>query len=158
MMNKFQFGNIDTKGDIYLDENTLRMCRAHRQMFSELIGALIKEGKKEKAIKALDYCLEMIPHKNVPHNFSSCDFVEQYYAVGEISKGKELANIILDESEAKLKWISTLSKNHVRGASDEIGRNLLSIQQIGITANTHLDYELFNRCSNLIDKYYYLYR
>ena len=158
MMNKFQFGNIDTKGDIYLDENTLRMCRAHRQMFSELIGALIKEGKKEKAIKALDYCLEMIPHKNVPHNFSSTDFVEQYYAVGEISKGKELANIILDESEAKLKWISTLSKNHVRGASDEIGRNLLSIQQIGITANNNLDYELFNRCSNLIDKYYYLYR
>ena len=158
MMNKFKFGNIDTKGNIYLDENVLRMCRAHRQMFTELINKLIAEGKKEEAIKALDYCLEVIPHKNVPHNFSSADFVQQYYEVGEKEKGRELANILIDDSEAKLKWISSLSKNHIAGASDEIGKSLIIMQQIGITANKHLDYELFNRCSELMERYYYLYR
>ena len=158
MMNKFKFGGIDTEGDIYLDENVLRMCRAHRQMFSELINQLIAEGKNEKAIKALDYCLEIIPHRNVPHNFSSTDFVEQYYKVGEKEKGRELAEIIINDSEAKLKWISTLDKNQVSGASDEVGKSLICMQQIGITANEHLDYELFNRCSNLMEKYYYLYR
>lgn len=158
MMNKFKFGGIDTEDDIYLDENVLRMCRAHRQMFSELINQLIAEGKNEKAIKALDYCLEIIPHRNVPHNFSSTDFVEQYYKVGEKEKGRELAEIIINDSEAKLKWISTLDKNQVSGASDEVGKSLICMQQIGITANEHLDYELFNRCSNLMEKYYYLYR
>ena len=158
MMNKFKFGNIDTKGNIYLDENVLRMCRAHRQMFTELINKLIAEGKKEEAIKALDYCLEVIPHKNVPHNFSSADFVQQYYEVGEKEKGRELANILIDDSETKLKWISSLSKNHIAGASDEIGKSLIIMQQIGITANKHLDYELFNRCSELMERYYYLYR
>lgn len=158
MMNKFKFGGIDTEKDIYLDENVLRMCRAHRQMFSELISKLIKEGKKEEAIKALDYCLEVIPHRNVPHNFSSTDFVEQYYAVGEKEKGKALANILIDDSEAKLKWIATLDRNQARSASDEIGKSLIIFQQIGVTANEHLDYELFGRCSELMEKYYYLYR
>lgn len=158
MMNKFRFGGIDTEKDIYLDENILRMCRAHRQMFSELINKLIKEGKKEEATKALDYCLEVIPHRNVPHNFSSTDFVEQYYKVGEKEKGRALANILIEESEAKLMWISTLDRNQVKGASDEIGRSLIIFQQIGVTANAHLDYELFTRCSELMEKYYYLYR
>ena len=158
MMNKFKFGGIDTKKSIYLDENILRMCRAHRQMFSELINALIAEGKKEEAIKALDYCLEVIPHRNVPHNFSSTDFVEQYYAVGEKEKGRALANIIIEDSEAKLKWIATLDRNQAKGASDEIGKSLLTFQQIGITANEHQDYELFGRCSELMEKFYYLYR
>jgi hypothetical protein len=172
MMNKFRFGGIDiTKGeiledgteiihptDLYLDENILRMCRAHRQMFSELINALIAEGKKEEAIAALDYCLNVIPHSSVPHNFSSTDFVEQYYNVGEKDKGKKLANTLINDSEAKLKWIAGLSQNHIAGASDEIGKSLIILQQIGITANKHLDYELFNRCSDLMEKYYYLYR
>ena len=158
MMNKFRFGGIDTEKDIYLDENILRMCRAHRQMFSELINKLIKEGKEEEATKALDYCLEVIPHRNVPHNFSSTDFVEQYYKVGEKEKGRALANILIEESEAKLMWISTLDRNQVKGASDEIGRSLIIFQQIGVTANAHLDYELFTRCSELMEKYYYLYR
>ena len=158
MMNKFRFGGIDTEKDIYLDENILRMCRAHRQMFSELINKLIKEGKKEEATKALDYSLEVIPHRNVPHNFSSTDFVEQYYKVGEKEKGRALANLLIEESEAKLMWISTLDRNQVKGASDEIGKSLIIFQQIGVTANAHLDYELFSRCSELMEKYYYLYR
>lgn len=158
MMNKFRFGGIDTENEIYLDENTTRMCRAHRQMFSMLIETLIKESKKDEAIKALDYCLKVIPHRNIPHNFSSTDFVEQYYAVGENEKARELANIIVNESEAKLKWIAGLSKEQVSGASDEIGKSLICMQQIGITANEHQDYELFSRCSELMEKYYYLYR
>ena len=172
MMNKFRFGGIDiTKGeifedgteiihptDLYLDENILRMCRAHRQMFSELINALIAEGKKEEAIAALDYCLDVIPHSSVPHNFSSTDFVEQYYAVGEKEKGRKLADIIMKDSEAKLKWIASLDRNKAKSASDEIGKNLIIFQQIGVVANEHKDYELFGRCSELMEKYYYLYR
>ena len=172
MMNKFRFGGIDiTKGeifedgteiihptDLYLDENILRMCRAHRQMFSELINTLIAEGKKEEAIAALDYCLDVIPHSSVPHNFSSTDFVEQYYAVGEKEKGRKLADIIMKDSEAKLKWIASLDRNKAKSASDEIGKNLIIFQQIGVVANEYKDYELFGRCSELMEKYYYLYR
>ena len=78
MMNLFKFGGIDNPS-IYLDENSERMCRAHRQMFDSLIEQLIKEGDKEKALNALNYCMEQIPGSTIPHNYASASFVEFYY-------------------------------------------------------------------------------
>ena len=47
MMHKFRWGNVaDPK--VYLDENTLRMCRTHRMMFSQLVSALIQENDTEE--------------------------------------------------------------------------------------------------------------
>ena len=52
-MNKFKFGGINNP-DIYIDETVMRMCQTHRRMFIQLATQLIKEGKKDKALKALD--------------------------------------------------------------------------------------------------------
>ena len=54
LMNKFKFGGIDKPG-IYIDENTMRMCYTHRRIFAQLITQLMKEGKKDKALAALEY-------------------------------------------------------------------------------------------------------
>ena len=56
LMNKFKFGGIDKPG-IYIDENVMRMCYTHRRIFTQLVGQLIKEGKKDKALAALDLSL-----------------------------------------------------------------------------------------------------
>ena len=53
LMNKFKFGGIDKPG-IYIDENTMRMCYTHRRIFAQLITQLMKEGKKDKALAALE--------------------------------------------------------------------------------------------------------
>jgi hypothetical protein len=64
MINKFRYGNIqDPK--VYLDENTLRMCRTHRMMFSQLASALYNEGDSVKALKTLDFAAKMIPGNTV---------------------------------------------------------------------------------------------
>ena len=65
LMNKFKFGGINNP-DIYIDETVMRMCQTHRRMFIQLATQLIKEGKKDKALKALDYCSEVIPTTTVP--------------------------------------------------------------------------------------------
>lgn len=158
MMNKFRFGGVDTEEDIYLDENILRMCRVHRQMFQELTNTLISEGKNEEALKSIEYSLKVLPHRNVPHNYISTDIVNQLYKVGNKKEGKELADLLIKEAEEKLKWLSGLTENQLKGATEEVGKNLLVFQQIGITAKEHLDYELLDRCSVLMERYYYLYR
>ena len=56
LMNKFKFGGIDNP-DIYIDENILRMCYTHRRMFGQVITQLLREGKKDKVRKALEYSL-----------------------------------------------------------------------------------------------------
>jgi hypothetical protein len=95
LMNKFKFGGIDQDG-IYLDETILRMAQTHRRLFVQVADQLIKEGKNEKALKALDYCQQVIPSKNVPHDYimsSSKEMADDYIALGEYAK----AEAILDE-------------------------------------------------------------
>jgi len=52
LMKKFKFGGIDQPG-IYIDENVMRMCYTHRRIFTQLVGQLIKEGKKDKALASI---------------------------------------------------------------------------------------------------------
>ncbi len=73
LMNKFKFGGIDKPG-IYIDENVMRMCYTHRRIFTQLVGQLIKEGKKDKALAALDYAEKMIPAINVPYDWANGAF------------------------------------------------------------------------------------
>ena len=47
LMKKFKFGGIDQPG-IYIGENVMRMCYTHRRIFTQLVGQLIKEGKKDR--------------------------------------------------------------------------------------------------------------
>ena len=61
IMNKFKWGGIDKPG-VYLEENTMRMCKSYRQvLFADLAEALIKEEKTDSAIKVLDRCMQVMP-------------------------------------------------------------------------------------------------
>jgi hypothetical protein len=136
MMNLFAFGGINNPS-IYLDENSARMCRAHRQMFDMLIEQLIKEGENEKALKALDYCMEQIPGTTVPHNYSSTSFVEYYYKLGEKDKAQALADEIGARAADNLRWLNTLTLSQRRSASEEITRNLASIQRLALASEKY---------------------
>ena len=87
LMNKFKFGGIDKPG-IYIDENVMRMCYTHRRVFAQLIEQLMKEGKKDKALAALDYAEKMIPAYNVPYDWQNgaVQMAEAYYQLGETEK------------------------------------------------------------------------
>src|SRR5690606_25357739 len=63
MVNKFRWGGLENNSDIYMDETSRRMLSTYRLYFSQLIEALIKAGKKEMAINALDKVTSMIPDK-----------------------------------------------------------------------------------------------
>ncbi|HOH95832.1 MAG TPA: DUF2723 domain-containing protein [Candidatus Enterocola sp.] len=148
MMNKFKFGNIDDQ-NVYLDENILRMCMAQRQMFGRLIDALIKEDKKDKALKALNYCLDVIPGKTVAHNYSSTSFVEYYYALGEKEKGRALAEEIASDARKNLQWLSQFKGQQRNSAMQDIAINLGALQNLTLISRDY-DAEAF-------DKYYKMF-
>lgn len=66
MMNKFQWGNMDTE-DIYMDENNRRMTTNLRLQFGHLAEQLISEGKLDMAKAVLNKSLDVMPEKNVPY-------------------------------------------------------------------------------------------
>ncbi len=110
MMNKFKWGNMDQPG-VYLDETILRQTSNFRNIFYRLAAQLVVEGKKDSAIKALDYCQKVVPSVNVPHNFFSVRLAEGYYIAGAKEKGDALLREILATSESKAKYYKTFKGN-----------------------------------------------
>ncbi|NDV68946.1 DUF2723 domain-containing protein [Dysgonomonas sp. 25] len=119
MMHKFAWGNV-WKPSVYLDENTLRMCRTFRLMFARLIPALIQEGKDEKALEALDYSMEVLPGSTIPRGEESMVFASSYYALGQEEKGDSILNEIYDRAERSLQWYARLDQYNMMHSNSEI--------------------------------------
>lgn len=129
MINKFRYGNIqDPK--VYLDENTLRMCRTHRMMFSQLASALYNEGDSVKALKTLDFAAKMIPGNTVRHDYVSTMLAETYYKLGESQKGDAIMEAVAKDCVEYLEWYYTLTVSQRNTVNNRIGHNLAVLNQI----------------------------
>jgi len=105
MMNKFKYGNVSQRG-IYLDETVLRMCDTHRRLFSDLAYYLIKEGKTDKAKKALAKMEEVLPEYNVPTTFRNggIELIQSYNLLGNKKRATEIADKLWMNSKQWLDW------------------------------------------------------
>ena len=120
LINKFKFGGINKAG-IYIDENTMRMCYTHRRIFTQLITQLLKEGKKDKALKALEYCEKMIPASNVPYDYqnSAQSMAEAYYLLGQKAKGDKIMDALANKSMEYLIWYLSMSNQQLTISGQE---------------------------------------
>ena len=121
LMNKFKFGGIDKPG-IYIDENTMRMCYTHRRIFAQLITQLMKEGKKDKALAALEYAEKMIPAFNVPYDVQNgaLEMAEAYYQLGNNTKADQIIDELANKSVEYLTWYLSLDDNHLLMSQREL--------------------------------------
>ena len=124
LMNKFKFGGIDKPG-IYIDENVMRMCYTHRRVFSQLVGQLIKEGKKDKALAVLDYAEKMIPAYNVPYDWANGAFqmAEAYYQLGQTEKANKMIDELANKSLEYMIWYLSLNDNQLAIAGENFVYN-----------------------------------
>ena len=149
MMHKFAYGNVNMPG-IYLDENTMRMCRTHRLMFTQLAEALIREGKREKAIEVLDYAEEMLPGYNVSYDYTSASMASMYLMLGETEKGNAILDKVAQNSVEYLEWGASLDKAHRSAAQSTIQHHAAVLGYVLQTLDRYHQNEL-------VDKYYPYY-
>ena len=149
MMHKFAYGNVNMPG-IYLDENTMRMCRTHRLMFTQLAEALIREGKREKAIEVLDYAEEMLPGYNVSYDYTSASMASMYLMLGETEKGNAILDKVAHNSVEYLEWGASLDKAHRSAAQSTIQHHAAVLGYVLQTLDRYHQNEL-------VDKYYPYY-
>ena len=109
---KFSWGGMDTKG-AYLDENISRMCTNLRIQMGTLASALITEGKKDKAMKVIDKCLQVMPDENVPYDATIYALVLGYYQLGAMEKANPLAQKLFNLFEANMKYYISLGRKQV---------------------------------------------
>ena len=116
---KFKWGNMETEGPIYLDENILRMTTNLRLQLSSLAEELIAQGRKEDARTILDLSLAKMPDRNVPFDRILLPTVEAYYALGDAKAGNELAERIFTIMEENLTWFMSLEPQYAGQISKE---------------------------------------
>ena len=138
MMNKFRYGGLEKDG-IYLDETNMRMCYTHRSMFVQLIGALLAEGKTDKAIKALEYCEKVIPAKNVPYDIMSVGYdydrgifkMPEYWR--QVGRDKEAERILVSMGKTAceyLTWFNSLTPQRLMTYGNSSQRQWLFLQAV----------------------------
>ena len=120
MMNKYHYGNLKKPG-LYIDETTQRMCFTHRRWFSVLINALMEEGNKEKALKALEKCEEEIPAYNVPYDVGNgaLDMAAAYIECGQKAKGEKILQALVKRSREYINWYMALPNHKFAGSCKE---------------------------------------
>ncbi|MDE7378882.1 MAG: DUF2723 domain-containing protein [Paraprevotella sp.] len=120
MMNRFKFGGLDTPG-IYLDETVMRMCYTHRRLFAQLVAELVREGKTDKALKALAYAEKVIPASSVPHNYQSgsLTLARTWFMLGKIAEGSKICDAVAKNSMEYLDWYLSLNERRLRNSADE---------------------------------------
>jgi MFS family permease len=136
VMNKFQWGNMDTE-ELYMDENNLRLTTNIRLQLSNLAEELIAEGKDEMAHEVLDKTFEVMPENNVPITRVIMPLIESYAKVGDLEKAKELSQKLFTINEEELLYLSSLDGRFLRQLNEEMEIGMYVAQRMEYVARQY---------------------
>ena len=137
-MNRFKFGGIDQKG-LYLDETVMRMCYTHRNVLSQTAMQLIREGKKDEALKLLEYGKKMIPSYNVPYDpvsvglsYSDNRFMlpDAWRLAGKPQEAERILLAIGKNCRQYVNWYNTLSDERLRTYATDCYRQYIFLSAV----------------------------
>lgn len=152
MVNKFKWGGIENP-NVYLDENSLRMCKTFRIMFTQTIMALMQEGKNDKALIALDACVEKIPNATVPFEGESIPFGEMYFQLGQADKAKAVLTAIENRAQRTINWYNRLNPELMANNSREIAESFDTLLRVASVYNNNGDSKKYNEILNKLKSY-----
>jgi hypothetical protein len=97
LVKKFLWGGANKKSvDIdYNHQRTIIVVKA-RLNYARLAKALSVEGKNEKAIETLNFCMEALPLEKIPYDPFMADIIDAYFAAGATEKAVDMTNAFCD--------------------------------------------------------------
>lgn len=167
IMEKFDWGGLDTEEDMWVDFVMMRQCRNFRNVFIRLSQSLYVDAQmmkgggfgqgfgapdlevdktaisdlEQKAIEVLDKGLASIPERHVAYDFQTAQYSNMYYALGEVDKAYELDKRIAEYLVQDIKWYQSLAANRDRDLQQElqyyIRQNTQSLQNMISNAKEH---------------------
>ncbi len=138
LMNRFKFGGID-KDTLYIDQTVMRMCYTHRSVFATTAMQLVREGKKDKALKLLEYCKKVIPSYNIPYSaesvglsYSTQKFMipEAWNAVGRPEEAERVLLALGENSRQYIDWYASLSDARLAASSRDCYRHYVFLMAV----------------------------
>ncbi len=152
MTENFHYRELDNP-NVYYTEDYRDFVANHRSSFNTLGRALMDEGKKEKAKKALFFNLEKMPDEAIPYDVTSLETMRILYTLDETEKANEIATTYGDRINEELEYsIAQMEKN---GYSPyDIGRHLQILTQLQRTAKRFGATQIAKKYEEAIRGYY----
>ncbi len=117
IMNKFAYGNANTPG-VYYDEENRRHLNDIRRAHTELAFDLIFKDRKEDAKKVLEKADKMMLQENFPygytarsndHDMASLAFLEACYRAGDTTLANKVKASVQKDLQQQVKFYNSLS-------------------------------------------------
>jgi tetratricopeptide (TPR) repeat protein len=110
MMNDFFWRELDNE-DVYYTEDYRNFVLNHRASFNTLAGALLDEGKTEKALNALHKSLEVMPDKAIPYDYATALTVQLLLEAGDVERAVEIGDIMAQRADEFLTYLEQENKD-----------------------------------------------
>jgi hypothetical protein len=158
LMNKFRWGGSKEKGvDIdYNHKRNLMVIKA-RTDYSRLAGALTAEGKKDKALMVLDYCMETFPIEKIGYDIYVPGIIEAYVAAGATDKAEKLTRSLSTYYFEKLDYYLRQRPEIITSSGYEIQSAIQITSQAGEAIKDTGLTELAKELDGKLESYYAKY-
>lgn len=157
LVNKFRYTNFNNP-KVYQDETCRRMMQNLKNNFNRLAGALIEEGKTDKAISALNKLEQVLPAKVMGYSYLDVDNMDLCFKVGDKEKGLNLAKFIFENIKDNMDYHLSLPSDLVQSVSRDIqfifAYELQPLMQI---LETNKEDELYKQVETKYSEYYNRY-
>jgi hypothetical protein len=158
MIKKFVWGGAKEKG-VNIDYNhkrTLIVVKA-RMNYARLAKALIAEGKNERALEVLDYCMEMLPIEKLSYDPYVADVIEAYFAAGANEKALALCQAMTVYYYGHLDYYLKQNQYIIRSAEFEIQTAIQYTSRVANACKENGKPELSEEINKKLEDYYTSY-
>jgi len=155
VMNKFKWGNINNDNfnvDHYVSRTIAVMDI--RDVFHRLAEALINENKIDSAKLVLDKCIEVLPDKKIPYDFSILPIIDDYYQIGENEKANKVALQLIENYNQQLVYFNSFPAKKMKLLSQrDLQIPVLVFQQLYGTALNYKQDTITNMLQPILMQY-----
>jgi hypothetical protein len=116
LMTKFRFGGGE-KPDVYFDENGRRELLSIRGAYSQLGSALALSGRRDSALKVLNYGYKMMDPTTLSYgmvssqnmqDIASLQYATAFYQAGDMKMATLIANATIRDCQQQLTYYNSL--------------------------------------------------
>ncbi len=128
-VNDFKWGGLPDSS-LYLGYVTRRHCGMYRGHFSSLADALIAQNEDDKAIKALNTCMNVFPNQQVAFDARVTPLVNAYYNAGAPQRGKKYGKELYQTLTGNLDYFTSLSRQNQQETKRKIQNGFYGLNKL----------------------------
>ena len=155
LVKKFLWGGANKKSvDIdYNHQRTIIVVKA-RLNYARLAKALSMEGKNEKALETLNFCMEALPLEKIPYDPYMADIIDAYFAAGATEKAVDMTNAFCDYYYKRLDYFLKQKPFIISSAEFEIQTAIQYTSKVANSCAAHGKPEIGELINKKLESYY----